>query len=221
MELWKLSNLISRPEGQITGDRLQVTGCRVQVTGDRLQGSEQRSAYSVHDSARGWGIGCGVEVEDGIGGGRGVGGVLGWFGGSGGIGGSAGGVLFAFANAFFAGSPARLAAAVPETAGSIFDGRELAENVELPARVANTVRGTDGFVCRLRSKVLFAHQKPCGNGNPRRHPYQGRDRQRIPRRSAKSRNRSSALCGGEPAAIGGGCRVQRPAEVLPQRRRRL
>jgi integrase len=27
--------------------------------------------------------------------------------------------------------------------------------------------------------------------------------------------------GGEPAAIGGRCRVQRPAEVLPQRRRRL
>ena len=218
MELWKLSNLISRPEGQITGDRLQVTGYRGQVTGFGTAFSVQRTAVRT---VLGAGVGCGVEIEGGIGGGRGVGGVLGWFGGSGGIGGSAGGVLFAFANAFFAGSPARLAAAVPETAGSIFDGRELAENVELPARVASTVRGTDGFVCRLRSRVLFAHQKPCGNGNPRRHPYQGRDRQRIPRRSAKSRNRSSALCGGEPAAIGGGCRVQRPAEVLPQRRRRL
>ena len=41
--------------------------------------------------------------------------------------------------------------------------------------------GTDGFVCRLRSKVFLAHLKPCGIGNPRRHPYPGRDRQRIPR----------------------------------------
>jgi hypothetical protein len=39
--------------------------------------------------------------------------------------------------------------------------------------------------------------------------------------TAKSRTRCSALRGGEPAAIGGRCRVQRPAEVLPQRRRRL
>jgi hypothetical protein len=75
-------------------------------------------------------------------------------------------------------------------------------------------------VCRLRSKVFFSHLKPCGIGNPR-HPYQGRDRQRIPRLNAKSRNRCSALRGGEPAAIGGRCRVQRPAEVLPQCSRRL
>jgi len=39
--------------------------------------------------------------------------------------------------------------------------------------------GTDGFVCRLRSKVFSAHLNPCGIGNPRRHPYQGRDRQRF------------------------------------------
>jgi hypothetical protein len=91
--------------------------------------------------------------------------VLGWFGGSGSIGASAGGVLFAFANAFSAGSPAGLAAAVPGTAGASFDGRELAENVELPACVANTVAVViEKAVGVLVALLDFVLGEPSGGG---------------------------------------------------------
>jgi hypothetical protein len=79
-------------------------------------------------------------------------------------------------------------------------------------------RGTDSSVCRLRSKVF------CCASNAMRHRQSPPAPVSGPRPSADSAtepHQCSTLCGGEPAAIGGRCRVQRPAEVLPQRRRRL
>jgi hypothetical protein len=141
---------------------LQVTGYRVQGTGFGTAFSVQRTAFGT---AFGGGVGCGVEVEGGIGGGRGFGVVLGWLGRSGRIGASAGGVLFAFANAFSAGSPAGLAAAVEvsETAGASFDGRELAADIELGSRVANAVTEiVEEAACVVVALLDFVVGEPAG-----------------------------------------------------------
>jgi hypothetical protein len=76
------------------------------------------------------------------------------------------------------------------------------------------------FRLSLAKRSPFSHLEPYGIGHPRRHPYQAATVSGFPT-TAKSRNRCSALRRGEPPAIGGRCRVQSPAEVLPQRRRRL
>jgi hypothetical protein len=100
-------------------------------------------------SALGGGGGGSVEVEGG------------------GIGARAGGVLFALANAFFAGSPAGLAVAaeVSETAGASFDGRELAADIELGSRVANTVAVViEKAVGVLVPFLDFVFGEPAGGG---------------------------------------------------------
>jgi hypothetical protein len=50
------------------------------------------------------------------------------------------------------------------------------DNARRCAIVGQTVSSVD-----CEASFFFAQLKPCGIGNPRRDPYRGRDRQRIPR----------------------------------------